>query len=80
MPNISIIIIDENIWGTNMIAYFQIEKWLKIISFLNINTKQKKIFVDLDLIQDYSRTSAEGGMGIFSVMDAPPEPSIPPPP
>jgi len=78
MLNISIIIIDGNIWGTNIIAYFQIEKWLKIISFLNINNKQEKIFVDLDLIQDYSRTSAEGGIGIFSVMDAPPESSISP--
>jgi len=57
MPNISTIIIDGNIWGTNAIAFFQIEKWFKILSFLNINIKQKNIYVDLDLRQDYSNLS-----------------------
>jgi len=65
MPNISTIIIDGNIWGTNIIAYFQIEKWLKMISFLNINNKQKKIFVDLDLRQDYSNLSTNN-IGIIN--------------
>jgi hypothetical protein len=57
MPNISTIRLDGNIWGTNVIEYFKIEKWLKILSFLNINIKQKKIYVDLDLRQDYSNLS-----------------------
>lgn len=57
MPNISTVIIDGYIWGTNVIDYFQIEKWLKILSFLNKNIKQKRIYVDLDLRQDYSNLS-----------------------
>ena len=57
MPNISIIIIDGNIWGTNIIAYFKTDKWDQILSVLNINIKRKKINVDLDLRQDYSNLS-----------------------
>jgi hypothetical protein len=57
MPKISIIKIDGYIWGTNIIAYFQIEKWYQILSFLNNDIKEKKIFVDLDVRQDYSNLS-----------------------
>ena len=68
MPNIKTIIIDGNIWGTNTINYFKSEKWFQILSFLNINIEHKKIFVDLDLRQDYSNLS-KNNIGIINYKD-----------
>lgn len=68
IPNISKIILDGNIWGTNVIDYFQIENWWKILSFLNKNNKQKIIYVDLDLRQDYSNLSTNN-IGIINYFE-----------
>jgi hypothetical protein len=64
MPNIKIIRIDGNIWGTNTIEYFKSEKWFKIVSFLNL----KNIYVDLDLRQDYSNLS-KNNIGVINFND-----------
>jgi len=68
MPNIKTIIIDGYIWGTNIIAYFKSEKWYQLLSFLNRNIKQKKIYVDLDLRQDYSNLS-KNNIGVINYDD-----------
>ena len=69
MPNISTIIIDGNIWGTNSIAYFKIDNWYQILSCFNGDIlDEKKIQVDLDLRQDYSNLS-RNNIGLINYDD-----------